>query len=225
MRVRFDTKSFDLQMLNFLEYSTGFIEGVQKGRNVFLKNLSDGTSEGLKRYIDSNARGNPQALQHMYEWYKTGSPSARLYNIDCKVVGTGISIKSTFRQSNSIQRDSEVPFYNKAKIMENGIPISIKPKNSSVLAFKIDGEEIFTKKEIKIPVPGGPKAKGSYEKIFDEFFRLYFSQSFLKASGLFNYLENPIAYKVNLASGVKNGKSKGIETGYNWIINAKIGIE
>jgi hypothetical protein len=225
MRVRFDTKKFDLQMLNFLEYSTGFIEGVQKGRNVFLKNLSDGTSEGLKRYIDSNARANPQALQHMYEWYKTGSPSARLYNIDCKVVGNGISIKSTFRQSNSIQRDSEVPFYNKAKIMENGIPITIKPKNSSVLAFKIDGEEIFTKKEIKIPVPGGPRARGSYEKIFDEFFRLYFSQSFLKASGLFNYLENPIAYKVNLASGVKNGKSKGIQTGYNWIINAKIGVE
>jgi hypothetical protein len=225
MRVRFDTKKFDLQMLNFLEYSTGFIEGIQKGRNVFLKNLSDGTSEGLKRYIDSNARANPQALQHMYEWYKTGSPSARLYNIDCKVVGTGISINSTFRQSNSIARDSEVPFYNKAKIMENGIPITIKPKNSSVLAFKIDGEEIFTKKEIKIPVPGGPKARGSYEKVFDEFFRLYFSQAFLKASGLFDYLESPLAYKANLASGVKNGKSTGIQTGYNWIINAKIGVE
>jgi hypothetical protein len=109
--------------------------------------------------------------------------------------------------------------------MENGIPISIKPKNSSVLAFKIDGEEIFTKREIRIPTPGGPEARGSYEKIFDEFFRLYFSQSFLKASGLFTYLENPMAYKLNLASGVKNGKSKGIETGYNWIIDAKIGLD
>jgi hypothetical protein len=225
MRVRFDTKKFDAQMFNFIEYSTGFLEGVQKGRSIFLKHLSDGTSEGLKRYIDSNARANPKALQHMYEWYKTGSPSARLYNIDCKVVGTGISISSTFRQSNSIAKDSEVPFYNKAKIMENGIPITIKPKNNSVLAFKIDGEEIFTKKEIKIATPGGPEARGSYEKIFDEFFRLYFSQSFLKASGLFNYLENPVAYKTNLVSGVKNGKSTGIQTGYNWIINAKIGIE
>jgi hypothetical protein len=225
MIVKFNTKQFDTQMLNFLEYSTGFIEGVQKGRNVFLKHLSDGTSEGLKRYIDSNARGNSQALQHVYEWYKTGSPEARLYNIDCKVIGSGISIRSTFRQSNSISKNSTKPFYDKAKIMENGIPISIKPKNNSVLAFEKDGEQIFTKKEIKVPFPGGPEAKGSYQKIFDEFFKLYFSQSFLKASGLFDYLENPIAYKANLKSGVRSGKSKGIQTGYNWIINAKIGVE
>lgn len=225
MRVSFDTKKFDMQMLNFLEYSTGFIEGVQKGRNVFLKNLSDGTVEALKMYIDSNARGNPQTLQHMYEWYKTGSPDARLYNLDCKVVGDGISIKSTFRQSTSISKNSEKPFYDKARIMEKGIPITIKPRNSSVLAFEIDGEQIFTKKEIKVPFPGGPEAKGSYQKIFDEFFKLYFSQSFLRASGLFDYLENPIAYKANLASGVKTGKSKGIQTGYTWIINAKIGVE
>jgi hypothetical protein len=225
MRVSFDTKKFDMQMLNFLEYSTGFIEGVQKGKSVFLKNLSNGTSEALKMYIDSNARSNPQTLQHMYEWYKTGSPEARLYNIDCKVIGDGISIKSTFRQSTSVSKNSEKPFYDKARIMEMGIPISIKPKNSSVLAFEIDGEQIFTKKEIKVPFPGGPEAKGSYQKIFDEFFKLYFSQHFLRASGLFDYLENPVAYKANLASGVKAGKSKGIQTGYTWIVNAKIGVE
>ena len=62
--------------------------------------------------------------------------------------------------------------------MEQGVPITIKPKNSSVLVFQENGDKIFTKKEIKIQYPGGKEARGSYQKTFDEFFRLYFSQSF-----------------------------------------------
>jgi hypothetical protein len=225
MIVQFDTKRFNQEMSNLVNYSLGFLDGIEKGKKLFLKNLSEGTVEALKQYIDSHARMNPAALQHVYEWYKTGSPEARLFNINYIVKGEGISINSTFRQSSSVSKNNEEPFYNKARIMEQGIPITIKPKISSVLVFEEGGETIFTKKEIKIQYPGGPQARGSYEKTFDEFFRVYFSQAFLRSSGIFEYLENPKAYKNNIALGKKGGKSAGIQTGYNWIINAKVGVE
>jgi hypothetical protein len=104
------------------------------------------------------------------------------------------------------------------------MPVTIKPKNN-VLVFDINGETIFTKKKVTVKDPGGPAVAGSYQKCFDEFFTIYFKQSFLKASGILDHLENLSAYKVNLPSGVKGGKSSGVNVGYRWLINAKVGVE
>lgn len=225
MKVSLDYKKFNNLMNNVVDYSLGFLEGIEQGKQIFLKNLADGTIETLKRYIDANARLNPQALHHVYEWYREGNPDARLFDINYTVRGGGISINSTFRQSTSISRDSKEPFYNKARIMEEGLPILIRPKESSVLVFENDGETIFTKKDIKINQPGGPRVKKSFERTFDEFFRIYFSQAFLKSSGVMEYLENPRAYKNNIVRGSKGGNSVGKTVGYNWIIDAKVGVE
>jgi hypothetical protein len=54
---------------------------------------------------------------------------------------------------------------------------------------------------------------------------VYFKQSFLKASGLFNYIQKPTLYKKNFSSGSKMGKSAGVSTGFKWITNAKIEVE
>jgi hypothetical protein len=53
----------------------------------------------------------------------------------------------------------------------------------------------------------------------------YFKQSFLRASGIYDYISRPTVFKKNIKAGSKIGKSKGIDTGYKWIINAKIGVE
>lgn len=225
MKVTLQPTMFEKQMFNIIDYSLGFLDGIERGKKLFLNNLADGTIQALKQYIDTNARINPQALQHMYEWYKTGSPEARLFDIKYSIKGEGISVNSTFRQSLSIPKDNSEPFYNKARIMEKGIPITIKPKRNSVLVFNEGGQTIFTKKEIKIQYPGGPQARNSYQKTFDDFFKVYFSQAFLKSSGILDYLENPKAYKTNIAMGSKGGRSVGLQTGFAWIINAKIGIE
>jgi hypothetical protein len=124
-----------------------------------------------------------------------------------------------------MSQDSKTPFYNKAKIMEDGIPVTIKPKSSGVLVFKSAGETVFTKKEITIKDPGGTQVVGSFEQIVDEFIKQYFKQSFLKASGIYDYISKPKLYKENVAAGLKAGKSKGVETGFKWIANAKIGVE
>ena len=225
MRISLDTKKLEKQLLNITEYSLGFIEGTQRGKKVFLSNLGLGVIEALSQYIDSNARMNQKSLHHMYEWYRTGSPDARLFNLTYTVSNLGLSVNSTFSQSKSVSRNSSEPFYNKAKIMENGIPIKINPSPNGVLAFESNGEMIYTRKSIDIPNPGGPEVAGSFENVFDQFFQKYFTQAFLRSSGIYDYIENPIIYKKDFNSGSRKGKSQGVKTGYTWITNAKIGVD
>jgi hypothetical protein len=168
---------------------------------------------------------NEQALHHIYEWYQVGSPSARLFDLNYTVSGVGLSISGTFRQSKTMSRDGTEPFYNKAKIMESGSPVIIKPKRSKMLSFNVDGEQIFTTEPVKVENPGGNYVKGSFNKIVDEFMMRYFKQSFFRASGLFNYINNPILYKQEMPTGAKLGKAKGKSVGFKWITNARIGVE
>lgn len=222
IRTKFNTKMFQRDMNKIVDYSIGFVDGIQKGKAVFLKTLGASTLEALKQYIDSNARVNPEALHHVYEWYQVGSPSSRLFDVNFTVSNLGLSFLSGFRQSDTIKAGSSKPFYDKAKIMESGMSVRIKPKNSNVLVFEVDGEEIITPNEVRVDNPGGLQVAGGFERVFDSFFTQYFTQSFLRASGLFNYLDNPIVYKKNLPSGKKGGKPVGIDTGYRWIANAGV---
>ena len=225
MIVRTNTASFNKEMNNIVQYAFGFLDGVQKGKKVFLQNLGVGTIQAMAQYVDVSARGNPAALHHVYEWSQTGSPSARLFDINYTVSNLGLSINSTFRQSRTVKQDSHTPFYNKAKIMEEGIPVTIKPKRSSVLVFTEEGETVFTKSPIVVRNPGGDRVQGSFERTMDEFILRYFKQSFLRASGIYNYINKPTVFKKNIKAGSKVGKSKGIETGFKWIANAKVGVE
>ena len=225
MIVKTNTLNFDKQMNNIIQYSLGFLDGAQKGKAIFLKNLGATTIQAMATYVDISAKGNPSALHHVYEWYKTGSPSARLFNINYTVSNLGLSINSTFKQSTAIKKDSNVPFYNKAKIMEEGIPVTIKPVKSQALVFNEGGQTVFTKNPIVVSNPGGNNVNGSFEKTIDEFMLRYFKQSFLRASGIYDYIKKPVLYKKNFKAGSKLGKSKGVDTGFKWITNAKISVE
>lgn len=225
MRVSVNTKTLEKQLLNITKYSLGFIDGVNKGKSKFLDNLGATIINVLKDYVDVSARSNPKALHHIYEWYQVGSPNARLYDFEYTVSNVGLSFKSNFKQSKSLSENASVPFYNKARIMEEGVPVTISPKKSNVLAFNVDGETVFTSKEVTVNNPGGNEVSGSFEKTVDEFFSVYFKQSFLRASGLYSYIKKPILYKKNFAAGARAGKSLGVSTGFKWIANAQIGVE
>jgi hypothetical protein len=223
MKPVYNSKKFKKEMNNIMKYSIGFLDGVQKGKTPFLKSLGVDAVEIMKQFVDSNARVNPSMLHHIYEWNRTGSPAARLYDINFTVSNIGLSFKSSFRQSESIQDGSKTPFYDKARIIENGLSVVIKPRSSEVLAFEEDGEMVFTKKPIRVSNPGGVEAQGGFEQTMDLFFNKYFSQSFLRTSGVAQYLENPVVYKKNLRAGKARGRSKGLSTGYTWVANAGVG--
>jgi hypothetical protein len=219
--IKINDKDLMRDMNNIINYSFGFLEGIQKGKRIFLDNLGKDITELVKEYIDSSARVNPSRLHHVYEWYQNGSPDARLFDINYTVSNLGLSFKSTFSQSRTIKDGSRTPFYDKARIMEDGIPVSISPVKAKVLSFEIDGEQVFTKGPVVVENPGGD-SQGGFESVVDQFFTQYFTQAFLRKSGALSELENVQIYKNNFAAGSKQGRGKGIETGYRWIVNAKV---
>jgi hypothetical protein len=218
----FDSNEFMKDISNAVEYSVGFLEGAQRGKNVFLKNFGSNISTILDNYIDVNARVDQASLQHVYEWEKSGSPDSRLFDINYFVTGNGLSFNATFRQSISIKNGSNTPFYDKARIMEEGIPVVIKPKKSAVLAFQEGEDAVFTRKPVSISDPGGAAAKGGFERTFKSFFGNYFTQAFLQSSGLARHLENPSSFSKNFSAARRGGRSLGITTGFRWITSAGI---
>ena len=61
MRVSLDARSFEKQLMNIAQYSFGFIDGVNRGKKVFLDNLGQSTISALGRYIDVEARSSVSA--------------------------------------------------------------------------------------------------------------------------------------------------------------------
>lgn len=224
MKVVYNTKAFMKEMNNLLDYSAGFIEGIERGKYEFMSGLGATTVEVLKQYIDSHARANPDMLHHIYEWYEVGSPAARLFDIQYTVSALGISFVGTLSQSRSIKNGSRSPFYDKASIIENGIPVVIRPTNAQALVFEEDGEQVFVKTPVRVDSPGGTAAQGGFEKVLDSFFKRYFTQAFLQSSGILSYLQNPTDFKRNFNAGKRTGRSKGLEVGRRWIINAATGV-
>lgn len=223
MKANFDDKQFMKDMNNIIDYSIGFLDGVKSGKRAFLDNIGKHTIEAMKSFIDSMARVDREMLHHVYEWNQIGSPNARLFDIDYTISNLGLSLKSTFRQSISIKEGSKEPFYNKARIMEQGIPVRIAPKTSKVLSFTDDsGDQVFTKNPVVVQNPGGDFVQGSYERAFDMFMSNFFSQSFLNSSGILDKLKDTSIYKKNLSSGARLGRSRGKEIGYRWIVNAGV---
>jgi hypothetical protein len=214
-----DSKQFQKEIDNIMKYSTGFIEGVHKGKSALYVALAPKIAEMASQFIDVNARMSPELLHHIYEWEKVGSPQSRLFNIDYKITGIGITFSSSLKQSESIKNGSNVPFYNKAKIMEEGIGVTIKPKRASALRFEIDGQEVYTSREVTVDNPGG-QTQGQFENVLNNFFGVYFRQSFLNSSGLLQYFKSPQVYSKNLGSAKRGGRSLGLKTGYQWVANA-----
>lgn len=215
--VKFNDTDFFKDIMNVAKYSEGFIDGAQLAKPKLLNELAIVTIEAAKEFIDTNARIDPQRLHHVYEWYMTGSPESRLYDINYTLSNNGAIFTYEFRQSQSLSKGSNTPFYNKAEIMELGIPVTIRPKNSSVLVFTQGDETIFRPGPIVVDKPGGD-VQGEFEKILDIFFNKYFTQSFLEISGIAYNLEHPKEFKKYLKK--RSSRSEGTSAGYEWIAGA-----
>lgn len=215
MKVTFDDKKFYKDMNRFVEYTEGFLEGVEKAKPNILDKLGKEVIERIKEFVDANARVNPQALHHVYEWSMTGTPQGRLFDLGYLVSGSGLSFSYTFRQSTTASEGSSVPFYDKARIMEQGIPVVIRPRKK-VLAFEDNGEQVFTSKPVVVQSPGGEETTGAFEQTLETFFNSYFTQAYINSSQIFDYLKNPFPYANSLQRGMRGGRSYGRSVGYGW---------
>jgi hypothetical protein len=218
MKIKYDSQKFMKEVNNFIAYHDGFFEGAQRNREAFWRNMASETIDSLKEFIDANARVSPETLHHVYEWHRTGSPEARLFDVKYRTGGGGLSIYYTLRQSSSVKRGSTTPFYNKAKIMESGVPVRISPVIRDALKFTNDaGEDVFIKSSVTVQNPGGAATTGSMERTFDSFFSNYFTQSFIRNSGVLKHLAELREYKVGLSKATAGGKMAGVAAGSKWI--------
>jgi hypothetical protein len=217
--LRFDSAKFQKDMKNLVDYSVGFVEGIEIGKKDFFNQLGPVIAEQASEFIDMNARVDYKSLHHVYEWYNAGDPGARLFNIKYTVSNLGLSFLAEFSQSRSVQQGSNTPFFDKARIMESGQSVRIAPVRAEVLRFEVGGEEVYTKKPVIVENPGG-ETNGQFANAFDLFFGKYFTQAFLRSTGLAQYFSNPSVYKHNLNAGKKGGKSTGRTVGSRWVANA-----
>lgn len=218
--IQFDDKTFFKDMVNILGYSEGFLDGAKKAEPALLNSIGKEAIQISKDFIDQQARIDPNMYHHIYEWYMEGSATGRLFDIEYIAKDGGLTFFGTLQQSKSIKDGSTTPFYSKASIMEKGISVTINPRNKKVLRFNDGTEEIFVSGSVVVKNPGGTRTIGSFERIFDTFFKEHFRQSVLDMTGISKYLSNAKPFSDNIRSAKSGGKTKGIEVGYNWIANA-----
>lgn len=222
LRARIDSKQLNAILDNAVSYSYGFLEGTDIAQIDFNRRLGEFTEEALGKYIDSQARMNPEALHHVYEWDCIGNENDRLFIITSRASKRVISFNGKFIKSKSISENSSEPFANKAEVMENAISVTIEPKNSSVLVFEDDGDTVFTVNSIYIDNPGGDEVAGSFGRVVEDFFENYFTNSLL--TPFMQTLSKPNEYASGFPSGTRVGKAAGIKSGIAYMNSAGMNI-
>jgi hypothetical protein len=117
----------------------------------------------FEAYVDNLARMNHSSFHHVYEPNRTGNKDSRLFESNI----TGNTLTYNFKPSQQ-PGDSGYVFENKAFVMENGIPITIRAKQAEYLKFEVDGNFV-SKKQVYVSQPGGPDVKGSFFQTFTTF--------------------------------------------------------
>jgi hypothetical protein len=217
--VKFNAKDLMETLKNTVQYTEGFLKELKNQEPNIAKKVGDLSIEVFYEYLDSLARTHPGMLHHVYEWGQVGSSSDRLYELRQSFGRQSSTITVDFLDSNSVSSTGTQPFYDKARIMEEGIPVVVTEKEASVLFFEIDGEEFFRRGPIYIANPGGSETRGSFLKAFNEFYTKYFTQFYLESIGFYKHFSNPQEFSKNFRNAVKNSGSSriGRQTALSWI--------
>jgi hypothetical protein len=138
----------------------------------FSRNVFAGLKTGFYGRTDARARSNQERFHHLYEWGATGSGDARLFRLISRNIGSeAFEISYEYLDSKVPVPNSGHIFADKARIMEEGIQVTITPKSSSVLVFEVDGETIATSNPVVVPNPGGDMVKNALREEFMFYFR------------------------------------------------------
>ncbi len=179
-------------------------------QSAFTKIIFDQINTDFGNYIDALARSKPKSLHHMYEWKKTGNKSSRLFKLN-KTSQEGLSFKINYEFLDS---KSMVPsstgerrhvFVNKAKVMEEGKPLVIRPRNAERLVFEYNGEIVFMPKGKSVTVrrPGGSGARNQFGLAHSRFFSGRLVNESIKRSGFQKIFNSSMTRALKVPSDIK----------------------
>ena len=220
IKIKIDAKEFQTVMQNVIDYTNGFVKETEARTDYIASKLGKASVAESYKYLDSFAAVNPELLHHIYEWGQTGNSAQRLYELKSQVSKSSALIVADFLESYSISDTSKEPLIDKARIMEEGIPLVIDNVNANALFFEVGGQEIFAVGPIYIPNPGGGQTRGQFKLQFEEFYNSYFTQVYLRAIKFYDHFKNPKAYYDGFNAGSRaGGKSAGKASALKWILS------
>lgn len=222
-RVKINNRDLNKKLNNIVKYSNGFVDGIEIQKIILMNRLGEYVVDLLGKYIDAQARGNPDSLHHVYEWGATGSSGARLFKMNAAATKSVITIMGSFLPSSSISDTATEPFVDKANVMENAIGITISPRDSDFLAFEADGQQVFTMNDIYIANPGGDGVAGSFGRVVEDFFDVYFTRMLLKP--FLDELSTAEEFVQYFAQGARSGYPVGVRAGQRYINSAGVIVE
>jgi hypothetical protein len=165
-----DTGKMPEKIIAAAEYHTGTLSELHNtptNKNMIIRNALEIVGEYFGFYMDNIARRDPKSFHHVYEKDKAGQKNARLFYYTISGSGGAPGIQYSFRDATVPERSGQV-FRKRAFVMEDGSPITIKPRAGKFLVFDVDGEKIFTKQSY-VPNPGGLRVSGSFERAFEDY--------------------------------------------------------
>ena len=181
-------------------------------KNLFKTTIFNQIEKDFGQYVDAQARTKPRSLHHVYEWNKTGNPAFRLF--DLYLIDTGglsFRIGRNFKLSKSAvpsknkKQKRKYVFANKASVMEEGMPIVIRPKSAERLVFELDGSTVFMPKGTSVTVkrPGGKAATNQFALTYGRFFGGQLVNSSIKASGFQRIFNSSISRALAVPINIK----------------------
>jgi hypothetical protein len=205
--ITFDVSHFEKTMTGFVEYAEAFLREIGTAAGV-AEDVADVAVEAGTEFIDSMARTYPERLHHVYEWGQPGIASARLFKINKSSMTNSVQLTLQLFKSTRPTESGHI-FEDKARIMEAGIPVTISPKNSSMLVFDIGDKTIFTKNTVTVQHPGGVSVGGSLESTFrafldnfdKTFMHLTFATKARRIAGFFNPRMQTLTASAGKAAG------------------------
>lgn len=174
------------------------------------------TGKQFIRSINRDAKASKN-LSHIYEWKKSGINTKRLFVLNRDSVQNGHLVISTkFLKSKEpvpIKKELLRPgrngktvtakniFRDKARIMEEGNPITIHPRKYLVFPGK-GGRLVFIKKPNSVIVrnPGGRGTTNSYKKYINAWYRKN-GVAVIEKSMIFNKIEKKVGVALNKKDG------------------------
>ena len=203
------------QVSAFLYYEAAVLSKLttnDKFKKLFKTTIFNQIEKDFGQYIDSQARIKPKSLHHVYEWNKVGNPSFRLF--DLHIIdnsGLSFSVGRSFKLSKSAvpsknkKQKKKYIFSNKASVIEEGMPVVIRPKSAERLVFELDGATVFMPKGSSVTVkrPGGRSATNQFSLSFGRFFGGQLISSSIKASGFQRIFNDRMSKALDLPINIK----------------------
>lgn len=203
------------QISAFLYYEAAVLSKLTTNdefKNLFRTTIFNQIEKDFGEYVDSQARVKPKSLHHVYEWDKTGVSSARLFNLyTINTDGLSFKINYNFKPSKSSvpskdkKQKKKYVFSNKAEVMEQGIPVIIRPRSAERLVFELDGETVFMPKGTSVAVkrPGGAQATNQFSLSYGRYFGGQLVNASIKSSGLQRIFNSKITKALGVPMNIK----------------------